>query len=46
MRKRYTIPTMLVTPVYYSQMLCTSVISPGEPNRPAGSRDFDEWNDD
>ena len=29
-----------------AQMLCSStVINPGEPNKPAGAREFDGWDD-
>ena len=34
---------MLVVRVKQSQIICTSVINPGEPNVPAGVRGFGGW---
>ena len=49
MKKAYLKPCMEVMEEEPAQMLCSStVINPGEPNKPAGSRDsgWDLWGDD
>jgi hypothetical protein len=44
MKKAYLQPTMEVMEGELAQMLCSStVINPGEPNKPAGARDSGGW---
>ena len=46
MKKAYLKPCMEVMTEESAQMLCSStVINPGEPNKPAGAREFDGWDD-
>ena len=47
MKKAYLKPTMEVMLVQQSQMLCSStMIIPGENNRPAGARKFGGWDNE
>ena len=47
MKKAYLKPAMEVLEAEVSQLLSSStVINPGEPNKPAGAREFDGWDDE
>ena len=47
MKKAYLKPCMEVMTKEPAQMLCYStVINPGKPNKPAGAREFDGWDDE
>ena len=46
MKTPYITPDILEVSLQHHGIICTSdwdVIGPGQPNQPAGSRDWDEW---
>jgi hypothetical protein len=45
-KKQYIKPKQEVVQMHYSQMLCYSVIGPGENNRPAAAREFGDWDEE
>jgi len=46
MKKVYLKPAIEILEEELTQMLCSStVINPGEPNKPAGARGWDFWDD-
>ena len=47
MKRTYEKPVLTVVRIAQSEMICqTSVLGPGEPNQPAGTRDTGSWAND
>lgn len=44
-KKTYINPQVTVVMVQGESMICKSVVRPGEPDQPAGSRSASEWDD-
>ena len=49
MKKKYMKPELGVIRLRPQSLVCSSpydAIGPGQPNKPAGARGFDDWDDD